>query len=417
VPLKKKPKLPVVSPKEKEDPHPGLTAFKETSKVMKEISDAIKAKSLSKEENTALLKKLFSEPGALSGPPLPEPQYLPHVSFGTKEHLKKLAQVGHQGPKKTNFGLMYGQQPLGFINSVGMEAKLNEAQSKGNLLLSPHHLSEIYCPLGTDPEYTHVIYDQESLVMVTSKYPWYEICQYYGIPQDAPEKLYFHIKDVLEASHPDTTPKFPWLDKMIVDPKYVDYKGLKIQGHSVIESQQNMLKEMSLKSLSEGYNKVLGEMYQGDTKTMKDLADSMFSSVVESIPEEPKTETLPQIKALSVTESLVQEYLVLYKKAEELELNKITARMNDIRKQLQSIAQEDYPPQEAVGFSSPEGYMIFGPQPNGIEITDHQGLIKKIMDTFGFEALKSVINFKITELRKILGEGELNHFVVTDGDK
>ena len=112
------------------------------------------------------------------------------------------------------------------------------------------------------------------------------------------------------------------------------------------------------------------------------------------------------LEELTEAEALTQEYMILWKKLEEIGGKKLLARMEDLRKSLQSIANEEDPDQP-IAFASAKGSLVFSARTKVLEIHDLLDLWEHLSLKFGVVAALSVMKVSITDLRKMLSENEI----------
>ena len=146
------------------------------------------------------------------------------------------------------------------------------------------------------------------------------------------------------------------------------------------------------------------------------MALKMLTKPVTEV-EPPVTETLVLPKAwveqpkATETETLTAEYLELYKKFEYFEVKAMVKRMDEIRKQLHSIANETMDEKQPAIFACPDGEMEFSERGKVTEIPNPLALISDVLKKFGPQVASSIIDIAITPLRKVLSEYELKPYV------
>jgi len=114
----------------------------------------------------------------------------------------------------------------------------------------------------------------------------------------------------------------------------------------------------------------------------------------------------------TMTEALTTEYIELYRKFVYFEVKEMVKRMEEIRKQLQAVANETQDDAQPATFSSPEGEIEFSERKKEATVPDPLALIKELLTKFGPAVTMSVINIAITPLRKVLSEFELKKYLV-----
>jgi hypothetical protein len=126
---------------------------------------------------------------------------------------------------------------------------------------------------------------------------------------------------------------------------------------------------------------------------------------------QPKTIHQPKIisghQELSEDEVLTNELITLYKEYEAFNGKKIAERIDQLKKHLQSIANENLDPESVAVFSSPLGEVEFSKRANGVAITDAVALLEKLIQQFGMETAISVVKIGMGDLKKLLSEHEL----------
>jgi len=114
----------------------------------------------------------------------------------------------------------------------------------------------------------------------------------------------------------------------------------------------------------------------------------------------------------TAVETLVSESIELHRKFVYFEFKSLTKRMDDLRKQLQSIANETMDETKPAIFTSPEGEIEFSERTKVAEVTAPLELLHDLLEKFGPAATASVIDVAITPLRKLLSEFELKHYLI-----
>jgi hypothetical protein len=112
-------------------------------------------------------------------------------------------------------------------------------------------------------------------------------------------------------------------------------------------------------------------------------------------------------EALSEVEALTLEYVKLFQTYTAFEMKETISRMEDIRKQLQSIANEEVEANKPAIFKCATGEVEFGPRQKKSEVPDPLGLIQVLLAKFGPEATQTAVDIAITPLKKLLSEHEL----------
>lgn len=110
-------------------------------------------------------------------------------------------------------------------------------------------------------------------------------------------------------------------------------------------------------------------------------------------------------KQLTETQKLVNEYTQLAAKYDELEMATMIKRMDELKKRLQSIANEQNL-NEAVTLTGTEGTVTFSPCREETVITDRDMMIKKLTPKVFVEIGK----VNLGDIKKYLTEGEIQTF-------
>ena len=110
---------------------------------------------------------------------------------------------------------------------------------------------------------------------------------------------------------------------------------------------------------------------------------------------------------LSEVEALTDEYIELYKKFDYFEVKAMIKRMDEIRKQLVTIANATVDEKKPAVFASPKGEVEFSERGKVAEVPNPLQLMAELLEKFGPEVTASIINVAITPLRKVLSEHEL----------
>jgi hypothetical protein len=117
----------------------------------------------------------------------------------------------------------------------------------------------------------------------------------------------------------------------------------------------------------------------------------------------PKVVDIPH----SEVEALTAEYISLYQKFEYFEVKTLVKRMEDIRKQLVTVANETMDDKKPAVFSCAEGEVVFSERGTKAEVQDPLALTHTLLEKFGPEVTATVVDIAITPLRKLLSEFEL----------
>jgi antitoxin component HigA of HigAB toxin-antitoxin module len=126
---------------------------------------------------------------------------------------------------------------------------------------------------------------------------------------------------------------------------------------------------------------------------------------------EPVQKVLVQPFGESAVEILTAEYIALYRKFLYFEVKDLVKRMDEIRKELQSIANETMDEKKPAIFACVEGEIEFSERGKVADVPAPLELLAHLMEKFGPAVAASVIDVGITQLRKILTEAELKHYL------
>src|ERR1017187_8863943 len=142
-----------------------------------------------------------------------------------------------------------------------------------------------------------------------------------------------------------------------------------------------------------------------------------FGQLVVEAPVEPKTQSQTKVQEATAvevteTEALVNEYIILDQKYTEFEGDKIAKRMTELKKILQSIANDTMAPEELGVVYGTIGELVFSKRIDSIEFPQESKeiLIKHLLGEFGPEVLAQVAKLGVTDLRKVLSENEIENF-------
>lgn len=143
---------------------------------------------------------------------------------------------------------------------------------------------------------------------------------------------------------------------------------------------------------------------------------------------QPKTvlEVLPEVEAVvipetvlvqtpvSEVEALTAEYIELWKKFDYFEVKALVKRMDEVRKTLQSIANETMDEKKPAVFSCPTGEIEFSERGKTSTIPDPLALVQELLSKFGPEVTATVVDIAITPLRKLLSDFELKKHMIEE---
>lgn len=123
---------------------------------------------------------------------------------------------------------------------------------------------------------------------------------------------------------------------------------------------------------------------------------------------------IPKVVTPTLTEvqTLTAEYIELWKKYDYFEVKSLVKRMEDIRKQLVTHANETMEDKKPALFQCPKGEVEFSERGTVAEVPNPLALIQDLLIKFGPEVTASVVNIGITALRKVLSDFELKKYLV-----
>jgi hypothetical protein len=116
-------------------------------------------------------------------------------------------------------------------------------------------------------------------------------------------------------------------------------------------------------------------------------------------------------EALTPTEALTQEFVGLYRRYVEHDMKDIVKRMDEIKKDLQTVANDEMDAKKPATFSCKDGTMTFSERGKAYDVEDPMALVTALNDKFGPEVAFSVVAIALTPLRKILSEQELKKYL------
>lgn len=117
---------------------------------------------------------------------------------------------------------------------------------------------------------------------------------------------------------------------------------------------------------------------------------------------------------LTDTQALVAEYIELWKKFDYFEVKSLVKRMDDIRKQLVTVANETMEDKKPAIFTCPKGEVEFSERGTVADVPNPLALIQDLLVKFGPEVTTSVVSIGITALRKVLSDFELKKYLVEE---
>ena len=154
---------------------------------------------------------------------------------------------------------------------------------------------------------------------------------------------------------------------------------------------------------------------------MLQAVEALQGSVL-TITEAPEVEVhAPKIQPMSVsveetetqvlTEAWCDEYIQLHQKWEQLEGKKLLDRMNKLKSDLQLIANQSIDKDQVAVFSSALGEIEFSKRSTVKEISDTQLLVSALVEKLGSAAAFSCVKIGMSELKRLLSENEMKHYV------
>lgn len=124
-------------------------------------------------------------------------------------------------------------------------------------------------------------------------------------------------------------------------------------------------------------------------------------------PKAKKSVTKSTPQALSETEVLVNELVHLEEQMKALEVAKMQARHDELKKRLQSIANENFEADVEAVLEGTNGKVIFSPRRTTTSIVDREQMIKLLSP----KTFMELANVSLTDLKKYLSENEIESFV------
>ena len=113
----------------------------------------------------------------------------------------------------------------------------------------------------------------------------------------------------------------------------------------------------------------------------------------------------------AVDELLVNEYIELHTLYQSIDGKNVAERMEAIKKTLQSIANDNLPPDQVAIFEAQGGEIEFSKRTTACAVTEPAKLLEKLIAQFGVEAVASVVKIGVTDVKKLMSEAELKGFV------
>lgn len=142
-----------------------------------------------------------------------------------------------------------------------------------------------------------------------------------------------------------------------------------------------------------------------ENKTQAKALGSMLKAAAKAASGGKATVT---ILAQSEQEMLVDELITLDLQLKSIDTASLEKRISEIKKELQSIAQEQ-PHDQPVTFTGMMGEVVFSAcsKLTKVQLPDAPTLLKSLVKKFGVDAAYDAITFNLTKLKKLLSENEL----------
>ena len=123
-------------------------------------------------------------------------------------------------------------------------------------------------------------------------------------------------------------------------------------------------------------------------------------------------------QAVTEIEALTQEYIVLYRQFVQLDVKNLLSRMDTIKKALHVVANETMEAKQPAIFKCADGEVEFSERSKDTSVPKPDELIAHLTKKFNESVAMSVVDIRITPLRQILAEKELEPFLkVDDGSR
>lgn len=154
---------------------------------------------------------------------------------------------------------------------------------------------------------------------------------------------------------------------------------------------------------------LIGELKEEFKKHPKTVALAMEMVLEEATA--PVQKVAIETKPMTEAEVLAQEYIVLYRQYVEHDVKNLTKRMEELRKALQSIANETVEASLPAIFKCDDGEIEFSPRGKEEEVSDPKKLLQDLTEKFGIDVAMNVVRIAITPLREILSSLELKKYM------
>ena len=113
--------------------------------------------------------------------------------------------------------------------------------------------------------------------------------------------------------------------------------------------------------------------------------------------------------AQTPAEALADELINITAKLREFEVDAMNKRVTAIKGELQSIA-ENFPANQPMTIKGTLGIVELTACSETTKVNDMEGLLEYADQKIGHEALMSVIKVTLTDLKKVLSQGEIDKF-------
>lgn len=123
---------------------------------------------------------------------------------------------------------------------------------------------------------------------------------------------------------------------------------------------------------------------------------------------------VPAVESAPMTEveAMTEEFLALHRLFVLYDMKTVIKRMDDLKKALQTIANETMDAKKPATFTCKDGSLTFSERSKVAEVLNPMALVTALNEKFGPEVAFSVVEIALTPLRKILTEQELKKHLV-----
>jgi hypothetical protein len=133
--------------------------------------------------------------------------------------------------------------------------------------------------------------------------------------------------------------------------------------------------------------------------------------MVEQKPVVAQAPALVELKELTAEEALAEELTALWRKYEEHDMKQVCARIEKLKKDLQSIANEKMEDAKPAIFTCGGGEVEFSPRGETTVVVNPQALVEHLCEKFSPDVAFSCVKIGLTELKKVMTEHEMQDFV------